>query len=203
MRRFGVQLWLAPALNIHRSGLCGRNFEYFSEDPLLAGRMAAAIARGVQERADGSPSGRYVTIKHFCTNNQEHERGREENVVSERALRELYLRAFRFACEGRPRAIMTSYNQLNGGYVATNRGILTGVVRGEWGWDGFVMTDWWNGADKLRHQTAGNDLIAPGGREIRDNLAAALADGRVPRGAVQAAAVRILSLVAWCKKNQA
>ena len=164
--------------------------------------MAAAISRGVQEREDGSPSGRYVTIKHFCTNNQEHERGREENVVAERTLRELYLRAFRFACEGKPRALMTSYNRLNGDWVATIKPLLTGVVRGEWGWDGFVMTDWWNGADKLRHQTAGNDLIAPGGREIRDNLAKALSEGRVPRGAVQAAAVRILSTVAWCLANQ-
>ena len=194
--------WLAPGLNLHRNPLCGRNFEYFSEDPLLAGRMAAAISRGVQEREDGSPSGRYVTIKHFCTNNQEHERGREENVVSERTLRELYLRAFRFACEGKPRALMTSYNRLNGDWVATIKPLLTGIVRGEWGWDGFVMTDWWNGADKLRHQTAGNDLIAPGGREIRDNLAKALSEGRVPRGAVQAAAVRILSTVAWCLANQ-
>ena len=98
---------------------------------------------------------------------------------------------------------MTSYNRLNGDWVATIKPLLTGIVRGEWGWDGFVMTDWWNGADKLRHQTAGNDLIAPGGKENRDNLARALSEGRVPRGAVQAAAVRILSLVAWCKKNQA
>ena len=199
----GIDGWLAPGLNLHRNPLCGRNFEYFSEDPLLAGRMAAAIARGVQERANGAPSGRYVTIKHFCTNNQEHERGREENVVAERALRELYLRAFRFACEGGPRAIMTSYNRLNGDYVATNRGILTGVVRGEWGWDGVVMTDWWNSADKRRHQTAGNDLIAPGVRDYRDAVASGLADGTSPRGAVQAAAVRILSLVAWCLAHRA
>ena len=203
MELAGIDGWLAPGLNLHRNPLCGRNFEYFSEDPLLAGRMAAAIARGVQTRENGAPSGRYVTIKHFCTNNQEHERGREENVVAERTLRELYLRAFRIACEdGRPRSIMTSYNQLNGGYVATTKALLQGVVRGEWGWDGFVMTDWWNGADKLRHQTSGNDLIAPGGREIRDNLAAALADGRVPRGEVQAAAVRILSVLAWCLRSR-
>lgn len=203
MELAGIDGWLAPGLNLHRNILCGRNFEYFSEDPLLAGRMAASISRGVQEREDGSPSGRYVTVKHFCTNNQEHERGREENVVAERTLRELYLRAFRIACEdGAPRALMTSYNRLNGDWVATTKPLLTGVVRGEWGWDGFVMTDWWNGADKLRHQTAGNDLIAPGGKEIRDNLAKALAEGRVPRGAVQAAAARVLKLVAWCKKHQ-
>ena len=202
MELAGIDGWLAPGLNLHRNPLCGRNFEYFSEDPLLAGRMAAAISRGVQEREDGSPSGRYVTIKHFCTNNQEHERGREENVVPERSLRELYLRAFRFACEGKPRAIMTSYNRLNGDWVATIKPLLTGVVRGEWGWDGFVMTDWWNGADKLRHQTAGNDLIAPGVRDFREAVAKGLADGAIPRGAVQAAAVRILSAVAWCLKYQ-
>ena len=199
MELAGIDGWLAPGLNLHRNPLCGRNFEYFSEDPLLAGRMAAAIARGVQEREDGSPSGRYVTIKHFCTNNQEHERGREENVVAERTLRELYLRAFRIACEdGAPRSIMTSYNQLNGGYVATTKELLDGVVRGEWGWDGFVMTDWWNGADKLRHQTSGNDLLAPGVRDWRDGLEKGLAEGRVPRGEVQLAACRILSAVAWC-----
>ena len=203
MELAGIDGWLAPGLNLHRNPLCGRNFEYFSEDPLLAGRMAAAISRGVQTREDGSQSGRYVTIKHFCTNNQEHERGREENVVGERTLRELYLRAFRFACEGRPLALMTSYNRLNGDWVATVKPLLTGVLRGEWGWDGVVMTDWWNGADKLRHQTAGNDLIAPGGRENRDNLAKALSEGRVPRGAVQAAAVRVLSLVVHCKRHQA
>ena len=197
MELSGIHGWLAPGLNLHRNPLCGRNFEYFSEDPLLAGRIAAAICRGVQEREDGSFSGRYATIKHFCTNNQEHERGREENVVSERALRELYLRAFRFACDaGHPRSIMTSYNQLNGDYVATSRALLTGVVRGEWGWDGVVITDWWNAADNLRHQTAGNDMIAPGVKAKRELVEAALADGRNPRGAVQASAVRILSLVA-------
>ena len=199
----GIDGWLAPGLNLHRNPLCGRNFEYFSEDPLLAGRMAAAIARGVQTREDGAPSGRYVTIKHFCTNNQEHERGREENVVAERTLRELYLRAFRIACEdGKPLSIMTSYNQLNGGYVATTKALLDGVVRGEWGWDGFVMTDWWNGADKLRHQASGNDLIAPGVRDWRDALEKGLAEGRVARGPVQLAATRILSALAWCLKNR-
>ena len=198
-----VDGWLAPGLNLHRNPLCGRNFEYFSEDPLLAGRMAAAISRGVQTRADGSASGRYVTVKHFCTNNQEHERGLEMNVVDERTLRELYLRAFRIACEdGAPKSIMTSYNRLDGDWVATTKPLLTGVVRGEWGWDGMVVTDWWNGADNLRHQTAGNDLIAPGGAEKRDLIAAALGDGRIPRGAVQAAAVRILSLVMWCLANR-
>ena len=199
----GIDGWLAPGLNLHRSPLCGRNFEYFSEDPLLAGRMAAAICRGVQTRPDGSPSGRYVTVKHFCTNNQEHERGAEENVVSERALRELYLRAFRIACEdGRPLSLMTSYNRLNGDYVATTRALLTGVLRGEWGWDGMVITDWWNAADNLRHQTAGNDMIAPGVGSKRDLVEAALHDGRIPRGAVQASAVRILRLVAHVVRHR-
>ena len=203
MELAGIDGWLAPGLNLHRNILCGRSFEYFSEDPLLSGLMAASVVRGVQERDDGSPSGRYATIKHFCTNNQEHERGREENIVAERPLRELYLRAFRVACEeGSPRALMTCYNRLNGDWVATTRPLLTGVLRGEWGWDGMVMTDWWNAADKLRHQTAGNDLIAPGEGKNRDALAEALSDGRVPRGAVQAAVVRVLSLVAWCKRHQ-
>ena len=199
MELAGIDGWLAPGLNLHRSPLCGRNFEYFSEDPLLAGRMAAAICRGVQTRAGGEPSGRYVTVKHFCANNQEHERGAEENVVSERALRELYLKAFRIACEdGRPLSLMTSYNRLNGDYVATSRALLTGVLRGEWGWEGMVITDWWNAADNLRHQTAGNDMIAPGVASKRELVEAGLRDGRIPRGAVQAAAVRIVSLIAHC-----
>ncbi len=199
----GIDGWLAPGLNLHRNPLCGRNFEYFSEDPLLAGRMAAAVCRGVQTRADGSDSGRYLTVKHFVTNNQEHERNAEENVVSERALRELYLRAFRFACAlGRPKSLMTCYNRLNGDYVATTRALLTGVVRGEWGWDGMVVTDWWNAADKLRHQTAGNDVIAPGVKATRDLVAAALSDGRIPRAAAQASAVRVLSLVVWTMAHQ-
>ncbi|MBR1609079.1 MAG: beta-glucosidase, partial [Kiritimatiellae bacterium] len=200
----GVSGWLAPGLNLHRNPLCGRNFEYFSEDPLIAGRTAAGVVRGVQTREDGTPSGRYATVKHFCTNNQETERGREENVVSERALRELYLRAFRFACdEGRPLALMTSYNRLDGDWVATTRPLLAGVLRGEWGWDGVVMTDWWNAADNLRHQTAGNDVIAPGVAAKRDLVRDALRDGRIPRGAVQASAVRVLRLVAHCARHSA
>lgn len=188
--------WLAPGLNIHRNPLCGRNFEYFSEDPLVSGRMAAAIVRGVQRKADGTPSGRYATVKHFAVNNQEFERGVENNVVSERALREIYLRAFRYAVTlGKPLALMTSYNRFNGDWCATTKPLLTSVLRGEWGFDGMVMTDWWNAADPCRHCSSGNDLQMPGNPEKRAKLLAGLQSGKVNRAEVQASAVRILELV--------
>ena len=136
--------WLAPGLNIQRNPLCGRNFEYFSEDPLVSGCMAAAIVRGVQIREDGRPSGRYLTLKHFCGNNQETERKYENNIITERALREIYLRGFEYGVkEGNPISVMTSYNKFNGRFCAVNAGLINGVLRSEWGFTGFVMTDWW------------------------------------------------------------
>ncbi len=185
--------WLAPGLNIQRNPLCGRNFEYFSEDPLVSGRMAAAIVRGVQIREGGRPSGRYLTLKHFCGNNQETDRGHENNIISERALREIYLRGFEYGVrEGHPISLMTSYNKVNGRFCATNAELLNGILRAEWGFDGFVMTDWWNEAPKNRHQEAGNDAIMPGKIEYRAEVEKGLTDGSIDRAAVQASAVRIL-----------
>ena len=196
MARGNVDGWLAPGMNIHRNPLCGRNFEYFSEDPLLAGRMGAAVVRGVQTRADGSSSGRYATIKHFCTNGQEFQRGAEMNLVAERALREIYLRPFEIAVkEGRPLCLMTSYNQLNGDYAATTRALVSDILRGEWGFDGLVMTDWWNAADKLRHPHSGNDVVMPGVRREVEALIAAIKAGKVDRAEAQAAAVNVLKIV--------
>ena len=197
MAASGIHGWLAPGVNIHRNPLCGRNFEYFSEDPLLAGKMGAAICRGVQTLADGTPSRRYATVKHFCTNNQEFERGAEVNWVTERALREIYLKPFEITVkEGKPLALMTCYNQLNGDYVATTRRLVTDVLRGEWGFDGLVMTDWWNAADKLRHPDSGNDVVMPGVGHFVTDLIAAIKDGTVKREDAQAAAVNMIKVIA-------
>lgn len=138
MERFGVHLWLAPAFNIHRSVLCGRNFEYYSEDPLLSGKMGAAITRGVQQHP-----GCGVTVKHFCCNNQETNRLTSNSVVSQRALRETYLRAFQICIrEADPAALMTSYNLLNGVHTSERKDLLQLLLRQEWGYRGLIMTDW-------------------------------------------------------------
>lgn len=161
MCEFGVTLWLAPGMNIHRNPLCGRNFEYYSEDPFMAGIMATSATKGVQ-----SNPGVGVTIKHFATNNQENSRSGENNTVSERALREIYLKGFEMTVKGaQPMAIMSSYNKLNGKYTGANYDLLTDIVRGEWNFDGLVMTDWYSGADPAESMHAGNDLIMPGGSQ--------------------------------------
>ncbi len=168
MERFGVDLWLAPAFNIHRSPLCGRNFEYYSEDPLISGLVGAAITKGVQKHP-----GRGTTIKHFCCNNQELCRYNSNSQVSERALREIYLRGFQICiAESQPRALMTSYNLLNGIHTSERADLMKTVLREEWGYEGLVMTDWVvsfiNSKSKYRAAksaptiAAGNDVFMPG-----------------------------------------
>ena len=138
MREFHVDLWLAPGMNIQRNPLCGRNFEYFSEDPLLSGVLASAVTRGVQDK-----TGCGVTIKHFACNNQEDNRMGVDACVSERALREIYLRGFEIAVkESVPAAIMSSYNLINGVHAANSRDLCTVVAREEWGFQGVIMSDW-------------------------------------------------------------
>ena len=175
MRRFGVTVWLAPGMNIHRNPLCGRNFEYFSEDPLVSGLMAAAITRGVQQKP-----GACVTIKHFACNNQEDNRMGVSAVISERALREIYLKGFEIAVKtSQPLSIMTSYNRVNGVHTANSYDLCTKVARQEWGFGGFIMTDWTttnsgHGSSAAKCVLAGNDLVMPGRdadrREIRQAL---------------------------------
>ena len=162
MKEYGCTFWLAPAVNIHRNPLCGRNFEYFSEDPLLSGALAAAMVRGVQQE-----EGYYVTVKHLACNNQEDNRNKVSSDLSERALREIYLRAFEICVrEGKARGVMTSYNRINGVYAPASYDLCTKLLRNEWGFEGVVMTDWFSSIVKkgtsALAMSAGNDLIMPG-----------------------------------------
>ena len=177
MKEYGCTYWLAPAVNIHRNPLCGRNFEYYSEDPRLTGVMAAAITRGIQQE-----DGFYVTVKHFACNNQEDQRTFVSSNLSQRALREIYLRAFEETVrEANAKSIMTSYNKINGIYAPNSHDICTKVLRNEWGFDGVVMTDWFSTnkgqGDNAVAMAAGNDLIMPGGGYHKKSLLAGLKKG--------------------------
>ena len=169
-----VGMLLAPAINIHRSPMCGRNFEYFSEDPFLTGKLAAAMTRGIQS------TGVSACVKHLCCNNKEFKRSWSDSRVSERAMREIYLKAFELVVkEADVWAIMTGYNILNGYHCSENRDLLTGILREEWGFDGLVVTDWWNQADHHLELLAGNNLRMPLGSPRR--LQRAMAEGRITR----------------------
>lgn len=188
---FGVTLLLAPAMNIHRDPLCGRNFEYYSEDLLITGKMAAAYVRGMQ-----SKPGVGATIKHFCCNNQEDNRFGVNENVSERALREIYLRGFEIAVkESKPLALMTSYNQLNGAYTGCRRDLVTDILRCEWGYKGLVMTDWGTKYDPAAALHAQVDMMMPGADADRDAVLAGLADGSITPAEVRRAAARVLTLI--------
>lgn len=192
MTEYGITYWLGPAMNIHRNPLCGRNFEYYSEDPVLTGRIAAAITRGVQ-----SVQGNYATIKHLCCNNQEDNRNHSNSRVDERPLREIYLKGFEIAVrEAGAKAVMTSYNLLNGTYTADSYDLCTSVVRNEWGFDGVVMSDWFStgkGAGKNDLAiAAGNDLIMPGGGSYRREIKKGLRKGTLTEVQLRRAAANII-----------
>ena len=206
MEMFHVDLWLAPAMNIQRSPLCGRNYEYYSEDPLLSGIIGAAVTEGVQ-----SHPGKGATIKHFCCNNQEFNRYHSNSIVSERALREIYLRGFGICIRrSQPAAIMTSYNLLNGIHTAERKDLITDLLRSEWGYRGVVMTDWTidSGAqtpDRYRQTlsapalAAGTELFMPGSEKDYQLLADAL-DGKsseftLDQQQVKLCAARVLDLI--------
>ena len=191
----GVTLWLAPGMNIHRNPLCGRNFEYYSEDPLVSGIMAAAVTRGVQ-----SHPGLGVTIKHFCCNNQEDKRETVSENVPERALREIYLRGFEIAVrKSQPWAVMTSYNLVNGAHTFANYDLCTKALRNEWGFRGLVMTDWTASEKNPGEHTAcilaGNDLIMPGHPGAKKELAMALKNGQMKHSDLEVAAANVLNVI--------
>jgi beta-glucosidase len=200
MERFGVHLWLAPALNIHRSILCGRNFEYFSEDPYISGKMAAALTLGVQAHP-----GCGTTIKHYCANNQETNRYGNNSRVSERAMREIYLKGFGICVEeSQPKAVMTSYNLLNGQHTAERRDLTEDVLRREFGFRGIVMTDWVVGNGIMNNKkdihpavkpqlvaAAGGDVFMPGCKADFKNMEKGLADGSLTRQQLRINATRV------------
>ena len=196
MEEFHINLWLAPGLNIHRNPLCGRNFEYYSEDPFLAGTLAAAVTRGVQSRR-----GCGVTIKHFACNNQEDNRMGVDAHVSERTLREIYLRGFEIAVkEGAPTAIMSSYNLINGVHAANSKDLCTRIAREEWGFDGVIMSDWnttvpEDGSIPWVCVAAGNDIIMPGNPDDDKNIRDAYKEGKLTEKEIRLCADRILKLI--------
>ena len=184
-----IGVWLAPAMNIHRNPLCGRNFEYYSEDPLLTGKMAAAMVRGVQSQ------GISACVKHFACNNKEVNRADSDSRLTERALREIYLKGFEIAVkEAQPWTLMTSYNIVNGVRASENRELLTDILRGEWGYQGLVITDWWNhSTNHDREVAAGNDIKMP--RGMPDTLLAAVKDGSLSIDCVRASTRRLLEMI--------
>lgn len=188
MKENNLGVWLTPAMNIHRSPLCGRNFEYYSEDPLIAGKMAAAMVRGIQSRHIGA------SVKHFCCNNKETNRKESDSRVSERALREIYLKGFEIAVkEAQPWTLMTCYNLVNGRYASEREDLLAGILREEWGFEGMVTTDWWNKAYQYKEIKAGNDLKMGAGEP--DAVLEALREGKVTREEIAACAKRVLETI--------
>ena len=196
MVELGVTLWLAPGMNIQRNPLCGRNFEYYSEDPFITGKIAAAMTGGVQ-----SVKGCGTTVKHFACNNNEDNRMGCDSILSERALREIYLKGFEIAIkEAQPMSIMTSYNKINGIHAANNYDLCTNVARNEFGFKGMIMTDWTtthNGTDCTAAGCirAGNDVVMPGCENDQVNLTEELASGKLQKTALEACVSRLVRCV--------
>ncbi|MDO4299411.1 MAG: glycoside hydrolase family 3 C-terminal domain-containing protein [Lachnospiraceae bacterium] len=183
-----IAMWLTPAVNIHRSPLCGRNFEYYSEDPFLTGKLASAMVKGIQSNRIGA------TVKHFALNNKESNRKNSDSRVSERAAREIYLKAFEMIVrDAKPWSIMTSYNIINGHRASENADLLEGILRGEWGYQGCVTTDWWTCGEHYKETKAGNDVKM--GCGYPERLLEALEKGCLTRAEMDVCAKRILELI--------
>ena len=194
---YGVDVILGPGANIHRHPFCGRNFEYYSEDPVLTGYIGAAMVNGIESNGVGT------SVKHFVANNQETDRFINDALVSERALREIYLKGFEIIVrESQPWTIMSSYNKVNGTYVAENPELLTGVLRHEWGFEGLVMSDWFGGDDAAAMVRAGNDLLEPGTKKQWDALTEAYEKGELSEAEIDTAVERILKLIVESRKME-
>lgn len=197
VKRYGADCLLAPALNLHRNPLLGRNFEYYSEDPVISGKTAAAMVRGVQSNGVGA------TIKHFALNNQETNRMANDAQVDPQTARELYLKGFEIAVrESQPWAVMTSYNKINGTYAPENEGLIEQILRKEWGFEGMVMTDWGGGRDAVGTVFAGNDLIMPGNANQIKTIIEAVQNGTLDEKIIDRNVLRILDFIARSPKAQ-
>nr|WP_297783866.1 glycoside hydrolase family 3 C-terminal domain-containing protein [uncultured Allomuricauda sp.] len=194
---YGIDVILGPGANIHRHPFCGRNFEYYSEDPVLTGKIGAAMVNGIESNGIGT------SVKHFVANNQETNRNFNDTRVSDRAMREIYLKGFEIIVEeSQPWTIMSSYNKVNGTYTAESRDLLTDILRDDWGFNGLVMSDWFGGNDAVAMINAGNDLLEPGTKKQWEALLDGQKDGTLDMEAVDTSVKRILTLIFKSKKIQ-